>query len=44
MTFSISFSKMLRRMMGLNIFGKSCEALLGFGMIIDNDSLKCVGQ
>jgi len=44
MTFSISFSKVLRRMIGLNIFGESYTALLGFRMIIDNDFLKCVSQ
>ena len=44
MSFSMSFSNMLRRTIGQNIFGKSYNTLLGFGIIIKVDILKCNGQ
>ena len=44
MTFSINFSNVSRRTTGLNIFEESYNVLLGFGMIIENNSLKWAGQ
>ena len=44
MSFSMSFSNVLRRTIGQNIFGKSYNTLLGFGIIIKVDILKCNGQ
>ena len=40
MTFSMSFPKVLRRMMGLNDFGESYDSLLDFGMTIVTEVLK----
>jgi len=40
MTFSMSFPRVLRRMMGLNNFGKSYDFLLDFGMTIVIEVLK----
>jgi len=38
--FSMSFPIVLRRMIGLNDLGESYNFLLGFGMIMDVDTLK----
>ena len=35
---------MFKRTMGLNVLGVSCDALLGLGIIIDVDILKCISQ
>ena len=43
MTFSMILPSILRRMIGLNIFGKSYNALFGFGIMIEVDILKCDG-
>ena len=43
-TFSISFSRVLRRMMGLKDLGVSYNSLLGFRMIIVIDVLKWEGH
>jgi len=40
MTFSMSFSRVLKRTMGLNDFGESYNSLLGFGMMILIEVLK----
>ena len=40
MTFSISLTKVLRRIMGLNAFGESYNILLGFGITIVVEILK----
>ena len=42
--FSISFSKVLRRMMGQNILGESYISLLGLKIMIDKEFLKCNSQ
>jgi len=44
MTISINFFNVSRRTTGLNIFGELYNVLLGFGMMIENNSLKWVGQ
>jgi len=44
MAFSMSFPKMLRRMMGLNDFGELYESLWGFGMMMIIEVLKWDGQ
>jgi len=44
MTFSISFPKVLRRIMGLKDLEESYNSLLGLGMIIIDEVLKCKGQ
>jgi len=44
MTFLISFSKLLRRIMGLKDLGESYNSLLGLGMIIVDEVLKCKDQ
>jgi len=44
MTFLISFSKLLRRIMGLKDLGESYDSLLGLGMIIVDEVLKCKDQ
>ena len=44
MTFSISFSKVFRRIMEQNILGESYDTLLSLWMIIENDFLKWDGQ
>jgi len=40
MTFSMSFLKVLRRIMGLNDFGKLYDSLLDFEMMIVTEVLK----
>jgi len=40
----MSFPNVLRRIIGQNIFGESYNTLLGFGMIIKVDILKCNSQ
>ena len=40
----MSFPSVFNKMMGQNILGELYEALLGFGMMIDNDILKCDSQ
>jgi len=44
MTFSISLPSVFNRTIGLNILGELYKALLGLGMIIELDILKCDGQ
>jgi len=43
-TFSINLLSIFNRTIGLNIFGVSYEALLGLGMMIEVDILKCDSQ
>jgi len=43
MIFSMSFLKVLRRMIGQNILGESYDVLSGFGIINQVDILKCDG-
>lgn len=43
-TFSINLLSIFNRIIGLNIFGVSYEALLGLGMMIEVDILKCDSQ
>ena len=43
-TFSISLLNVFKKIIGLNIFEVLYEALLGLGIIIDVDVLKCDGQ
>jgi len=42
--FSMSFPIVLSSTMGWNDLGVSYESLLSFGIIMENDFLKCVGQ
>ena len=44
MTFSISFSNILRRTMGLNDFGESYDFLLDLGIMIVDEDLKYNGH
>jgi len=41
MTFLMSFPNILRRIIGLKTLGESYKFLLGLGMIMDVDTLKC---
>jgi len=43
-TFSINLPSVFRRMIGLNILRVLYEVLLGLGMMIDVNILKCTGQ
>jgi len=43
-TFSINLLSIFNRTIGLNIFGVSYETLLGLGMMIEVDILKCDSQ
>jgi len=40
MTFSINLPSMFNKTMGLNDFGESYKALLGLGIIMNDDNLK----
>jgi len=44
MTFSMSFPIVFRRTIGLKAFGELYNFLFGFGMMIDVETLKCIGQ
>ena len=44
MTFSISLLTVLRRTIGLKALGESYDFLLGLGIMIVVDLLKCEGQ
>jgi len=44
MTFSMSFPNMLSRTIDLKALGELYEFLLGLGMMMDVDTLKCKGQ
>ena len=44
MTFSMNFPSIFNNTMDQNILGELYEALLDFGMIIDNNILKCNSQ
>jgi len=44
MTFSISLLTVLRRIIGLKALGESYDFLLGLGIMIVVDLLKCKGQ
>jgi len=43
MTFSMSFSIVLRRIIGLKNLGESYDSLLSFGMMINMNTLKWEG-
>ena len=43
-TFLMSLSSVFNRMIGLNIFGELQEVLLGLGIIMEDDILKCNSQ
>jgi len=43
MTFSISFPNVLRRTIGLKVFGELYDSLLDLGMMMDVDTLKYKG-
>ena len=43
MTFSMSLPIVLSKTMGQKDLGESYNDLLGLGMIIDKDLLKCIG-
>ena len=44
MTFSMSFPSIFNKEIGWNILGELYEALLGLGVMINDDTLKCNGQ
>ena len=44
MTFSMSLPSVFKRVIDQNILGVLYEALLGLGMIIEDNILKCNGQ
>jgi len=44
MTFSINWPSIFKRTIGLNIYGVLYKALLGLGIMIEVDILKCDGQ
>jgi len=43
-TFLISFSNILRKIIEQNVLGVSYNSLLGFGIMIDDNFLKWEGQ
>jgi len=43
MTFSMSFPNVLRRTIGLKVFGELYDSLLDLGMMMDVDTLKYKG-
>ena len=44
MTFSMSLLSIFNRTISLNVLGELYEALLGLGMITNNNILKCISQ